>query len=489
VALAIAVTAAAQPLPSYVACTVDHALLGTTAGGLRGGAVGDFDGNRSPDLALVDSNQIAIELTNSDLFRRGSCPEAIDNVAPVSVQNPAALAVALIDGDSVLDLAVAESSKDIALFSGAGNGSFTPLGMPVALTNPLTVAVDDLNNDSLSDLVVGDANTVALMFGKAGMPYAVSSTLVLGNDQVVAVRLADFDGDSRLDIAAVDLLGTVRVFLQQQDGTFRAPTCATPPTDPLCFRVSPPVDMQVADPLTVGDFNRDFVPDLAFITTDGNLLVVLGQRSGGALSFNPLTPVATGLTPSALGLSDLNGDGKLDAVVAGSGAGGGQVAFFLGDGLGALTHSGPVRAVGPSPSGILLADLDDDRLDDVIVTNQGDGSITIFLSSNPPPTPIPTDTPTPTPTATGTALDTPTATPTSTPTATPTLTPSASPTPPPSRTPQATLTATATVTATFGGFQVIGKGCVNAGGGGKASDAMPLLVLAVLALLRRRARS
>ena len=475
----LARVAAAQPLPSYVSCTVPRSTLGTTAGALHGGAVGDFDGNRSTDLALVDNNQIVIALTNITFFKRGSCPEGI-TAGSVMAQSPTDVAVALINGDSIPDLAVTEQSlKNVALFTGAGTGGFMPGGTSPTLNNPLTVAVADLTNDGLSDLIVGDGNTVVLMLGKSDGTYAISLTLPLGDEQVLAVRLADFNGDSQLDIAAVDLLGTVRLFLQQTPGTFAAP---------LTFSVGGfPTDMQVADPLTNGDFNHDFIPDLAFITTDGQLRVFLGQRNGDTVSFAAQSPVAAGTNPAALGLTDLNGDGRLDAVVTDTSIN--VVRFFLGDGTGALSQSGPARSTGGAPNGVLLADLDDDRLDDVITTNQSDGSLTIFLSSDPPPTPTRTATPpftptiTPTDTPTVTQTETPSLTLTPTPTDTPTATPTASATPSPSR------TGSPTITSTPGFFQVMGTGCADIGGGGQMIDAMPLLGLAALLLLRRGAKS
>lgn len=478
VVLSAAVSASAQPLPSYVACTVSNTTLGTTPGALLGGAVGDFDGDRSPDLALIDSDGIAIELTDIDLFKRAFCTEAI-TARNVAVQHPIAVAVALINTNSTPDLAVAQQGpRDVAIFSGNGDGTFTAGVLTPPLNNPQTVAVDNITSDGLPDLIVGDAATVVLLLGKDDGTYAISSTLPLGQDQVNSVRVADFNGDAQQDIAAVDIQGALHIFLQTEPGTFVA--------QPVVMIGGFPNDMQVADPLTVGDFNRDFVPDLAFVTTDGQLRVFLGRRSGTSFDFVVKDPVAAGTNPSAVGLADLNGDGKLDAAV--TDAASAEVRFFLGDGEGGLTQSGTPRRTGPAPSGVLLADLDDDRLDDVITTNQSDGSITIFLSGNPPPTPTATETPTITPA--NTPSQTPTETPTGTTTETPSCTPTASPTGTPTTTgtPTGTGTTVPTVTATFGGFLVQGQGCANVGGGHGLADAMPLTVLAVLAALRRRAR-
>jgi len=147
-------------------------------------------------------------------------------------------------------------------------------------------------------------------------------------------------------------------------------------------------------------------------------------------------------------------------------------------------------AISPQPSGLLLADLDDDSLDDIIVGSQADGSLNLFLSGSHPSTPTVTATNTPTPTLTASETPTITSTPaiTQTPTETPTLTPTISPTPSFSATP--TKTVTPGNTPTPGYFQVMGQGCARIDGGGSgAGKAMPLVVLGLFVLLRRARKS
>lgn len=474
-------------LPNYLTCVVPSASLGNT-GSIPAGAVGHFDDSLSLDLALLDPahNQFAVELTNTPLFQIGSCAQAVTPITN-SVQGPRAIAAGLISSDNLSDLAIALQST-VQVFSSAGSGTFTNGGTTAQLSKiPTTVAVDDLDGDNNADLVVGDqGGNVSILFGPpngSGI-YAVSTALSIAADEVVAVRIADFDGNGLRDIAAVDRFGNASVFLQTAAQTF-------PTTPSTTFSVGGvPNDMQVADPAVVhtkGGFDDFAMPDLAFITQDGNLRVFLGQCEGGtttfpctsgAISFSGPTSVATGSNPSSLGLSDLNRDKKLDAVVSDFSTS--EVFFYQGDGAGGLAPSGAPSTeqgtVGQGPNAILLADLDGDGKDDVITTNS-DGSLTIFLSSDPPPTPAAT--PSATPTWTGTPL--PTATPTASATGTTTATATGTPT--------ATQTFTATETTTPGQISIMGKGCADIGGGSSVADAMPLLVFGALLVLRRRARA
>jgi hypothetical protein len=81
--------------------------------------------------------------------------------------------------------------------------------------------------------------------------------------------------------------------------------------------------------------------------------------------------------------------------------------FAFGSGTGTFRHPPIIPFGWVQPNAISVRDLDGDGMDDVATANDN-GTITILLSAEPPPTP--------------------TAPPTATPTATPTLTPSATPT-------------------------------------------------------------
>ncbi|MGH3639251.1 MAG: FG-GAP repeat domain-containing protein [Mycobacterium sp.] len=481
---------AAAQLPPYVRCDVERSVLATSEGGLIGGATGDLNGDGQPDLVLVDATRLVVELTDAALLRRGSCPEAITALPQdlAIVSRPLAVATTLFDDDNTRDLVTITTAPiNLALLLlGDGTGSFTGGPTSPLLTGPLTVTVDNLTRDGLPDLIVGNGtgggNSVLVLLGQATGMYAISETLPLGSDRVLAVRIADFDGDGQRDIAAVDILGQVRIFLQALPGKF---------AEAYTFNIGGfPTDMQVTEPDPLAGelgVDGDAVPDLAFVTTDpGALIVFAGRRTEAGISFSETERIGAGDSPSSLGLSDLDRNGDLDVVVADAGAR--LIRFFLGAGDGTFAPSPISYGTRSAASAVLLADLDDDGLDDVITTNQPDGSLTILLSGNPPPTP--TATFTATGTATGTTTQTPTVTPTATPTETPSATPTETPTftPTATRTPTVTGTAQATVTSTFGGFQVMGEGCANVGGGAGAGDVTPLIALAVFALVARRFR-
>ncbi len=70
---------------------------------------------------------------------------------------PFSVAVADLDGDSVPDLVTAnQSSGDVSVLLGNGDGSFQTAVSFAAVGRPFSVAVADLDGDSVPDLVTAN---------------------------------------------------------------------------------------------------------------------------------------------------------------------------------------------------------------------------------------------------------------------------------------------------------------------------------------------
>ena len=106
-----------------------------------------------------------------------------------------------------------------------------------------------------------------------------------------------------------------------------------------------------------------------------NQIVVLLGRGDGTFA----APIATTVAgPTGVALGDLDGDGKLDAVIIGNGTS--KFGVLLGHGDG--TFAPPVLHPSPfEPTDIALGDLDGDGALDLVVSNQN-GALTTWLGNH-----------------------------------------------------------------------------------------------------------
>src|SRR5207237_3351740 len=85
----------------------------------------------------------------------------------------------------------------------------------------------------------------------------------------------------------------------------------------------------------------------------------------------------TNLTPGALAVGDLNGDGKAD--VAAVEAGGSNVSVLQGDGAGNLGAARQI-AVGSNPVSVAVGDLNGDGRLDLVTANQGSNDVSVLIN-------------------------------------------------------------------------------------------------------------
>jgi hypothetical protein len=164
-------------------------------------AVGDFNGDGQPDLAVTNSGANGV---NVFLNREGGLTAV--SAIPATGDSPSSIARADFNGDGKLDLAVANSgSNNVTILLGNGDGTFTAAASPATGTAPNSVAVADFNGDGVPDLAVANASssnvTILLGNGDGTFTAAASPAADTGSTSVAA---ADFNGDGKEDLVVAN---------------------------------------------------------------------------------------------------------------------------------------------------------------------------------------------------------------------------------------------------------------------------------------------
>ena len=325
------------------------------------------------------------------------------------------------DGDGVLDLAVANyNSNTVTLLLNDGYGNFTPMATLTVPTNPAAVAVADFNNDTLPDLAVASdtANKVTVFTNDFGA-FVESGSYAVGSNAIhLAVGL--LDAGLWPDVAVVSYVeNKVDVLLNNGDGTLAAPVSYPAGSNPVYVAIgllggSPRLDLAVVNrgddtvsvltnngsggfalatnigvgqqPAGVALGNYDGVAgtDLLVANQGSHTLSVL--RKAGA-NWNLTTNYFVGNSPSAVLLGDYNGDNKLDAVVANEGDDTVWVLFGAGNGTFTNYYVEPATAyqVGDQPVALAMGDLnpaaEPSGRSDLVVANYGSGDVSILLNT------------------------------------------------------------------------------------------------------------
>jgi hypothetical protein len=319
-------TAAAGGTPTFA----------TTAGYLTGAgpgavAVGDFNGDGRPDIAVGNtaSNTVSVFL-NTTAFGAAT-PTFLGQAVFVAGANPAALAVADFNGDGRDDIAVSSSPLVVLL-------NTTPVYSGVlSFSNPLPVstvanrgalAVGDFNADGRPDIATSDSiavsatptyvNSVRIWSNTTqggNLSFAQSAAYnspVVPTVSVFVLATGEFNGDGRPDIAVTDGNSSVTILANATPFGNAAPVFGG--------LSSGSFGSAVTGPALVGDFDGDGRSDLAAAVAGSQVSVLLNNTptTTSVVSFDSARTFGVGTTPVAVAGADFNGDGRVEIAAADS---------------------------------------------------------------------------------------------------------------------------------------------------------------------------
>jgi hypothetical protein len=257
-----------------------------------------------------------------------------------------------LDGDGV---------KDFALCTETGNVSWRRLvdgtieAFSVADVGPGgRIATADFNGDSRADLAMSNsAGAVTLLLSDEQSPTGfILRTVAVGLDPISGIAAGDLDADADADITLASTTGALYVL--ENDGA-DLPSFST-------LTVGSGADG--ATELRIVDLNSDGAVDVVASVADRDRVVAYLSDSGVDPAFTQKDMPDVVQSPGDMAVADLNNDGSLDVVVASTT--GPITSVMLNDGEEDVTLTGYVIG-GAEVSALALADFRRDGYDDLLL--------------------------------------------------------------------------------------------------------------------------
>src|ERR1700674_4978892 len=340
----------------------------------------DFNGDGQADIAVANQNDNSISILLNNNQGNFTQPSTSPILLGKNETGPAAIASAVLRTSSTAvptpaaDLIVANSgSNTVSVLLGNGDGTFTEAsGSPFAVgKQPSAIVIADFDSDGNLDFAVANKgdNSISVFKGDGSggfTPFPKSPFLlpniVSGTETgPVAMVTANFRNQGKPDLAVVnENSNTVSILLSSGDNTFDG-TFSEAINSPVGVGKTP-----VA--IASGDFNGDAVPDLAVVNQADNSVSILLSNGDGTFSVAPGSPLSTAATPAGIVVANFTHAANNDLVVTNQGQG--TLGIYVGLGLGAFAPRFELNAPA-GPSAIVTADFNGDALPDVAFTAQG----------------------------------------------------------------------------------------------------------------------
>lgn len=390
-------------------------------------AVGDLNGDGKPDLAIatLDAGNSRV----STLINRGdgSFFKATRYLVTGTLSS---LAMADLDGDGKMDLAVSRSDSQsylqkntVSVLFNAGDGSFTSPREFDSGSVSHFVLVADLNDDGRPDLALanyegseqGAPPNVSVLLNLGGQNFSVPVSYDVGpHPQAIVAR--DLNNDGKLDLAIAHAGSDhITTLLNLGRGVFQAASSiaiyswveldftlgagdfngdgsvdlvTTDSRDiAIWLNRGAAFDMPTsysggwhyfystsANAVAAGDLNGDDKPDIAVGGGDGDIGLLFNRGDG---TFAAATKFSAGQTPQAIAIGDLNGDGKPDLATADHNSSDVSVLLNAGRGTFATTLHYPA---GEGAKSLAMSDLDGDGKFDLVVGHYSTGIVSVLIN-------------------------------------------------------------------------------------------------------------
>ena len=271
------------------------------------------------------------------------------------------MTMADVNSDGHMDLVVVnESHNEVVVFAGAGTGELKKVTRTEAGKNPTSVDTGDINGDGYVDLVIANHETAYITLllgdGKGNFQPAPNSPYSIPVEpHPHFTRTVDMDQDGFLDLVVDHRDGGGLLILKGLgDGDFASP---------------PQLIQGGGDPyrgFAIEDLNGDQRPD--FVTPNPREVGITLSSGATGLTFGAPV-ILPSLSPFAVGISDMNGDGEAD-IIAASAEGMDPVQVFLAQNGTYIQGEEPLRfSMASGAKQIITGNINGDQYGDAIVSS------------------------------------------------------------------------------------------------------------------------